>query len=124
MEVSALLRHPEVKRSVPFIEENVMNFIETFSCIMFTILSVACIVYMMKNDSRAKRLRIYERIEKVEVRVQFLEIAPLKGELEYWKAKMLEALESRAATWIDDDSPQAEKTFGIQKKETFGVCVC
>lgn len=40
----------------------------------------------------------------------------IKIGLEYWKRKMRVIKSVWASDWQDNDSPQAEKTFGIQKK--------
>jgi len=57
-----------------------MSSIEAFTCIIVSILSIGCIIYMIKSDLRSKRRQLYERIEEVEERI-------CKAELKYWKTK-------------------------------------
>jgi len=48
-----------------------MNYVE----VIIGILTVACMVYMVKTDARAKRKAIYERVEELEARVSEMEMA-------------------------------------------------
>jgi hypothetical protein len=49
------------------------NFLEFYTAVIFGVLSVAVLVWMIKNDSREKRRRIWKRIEELEKDIRRIE---------------------------------------------------
>ena len=70
-----------------------MEFAEMFSCIVFGILSVACMVYMIKTDAKSKRANIHQRIDELAAQMREYETVVIKAECAYWKKKAGEITE-------------------------------
>lgn len=64
-----------------------MEYLEGFIAITISILSIGCLIYMVKSDAKSKRGKIYDRIELVEERCTNLEIGTIIAERDYWKKK-------------------------------------